>query len=100
MRNLSFVTSPPFPVTRQSEGLMKRKTVGRKILLSMTAGLMLVGAACGSDSDSSSSDTTSVANANAATASKDTVKVGVLQSLSGTMSISEVAVKNSEMLAI
>ncbi|HSH22930.1 MAG TPA: urea ABC transporter substrate-binding protein [Acidimicrobiales bacterium] len=30
----------------------------------------------------------------------DTVKVGVLQSLSGTMSISEVAVKNSELLAI
>jgi urea transport system substrate-binding protein len=30
----------------------------------------------------------------------DTVKVGVLQSLSGTMSISEVAVRNSELLAI
>jgi urea transport system substrate-binding protein len=57
----------------------------------------LVAASCGSSSKSSSS------------ASKDTggaaqtggsVKVGVLQSLSGTMSISEVAVKNSEMLAI
>ncbi|HZN14948.1 MAG TPA: urea ABC transporter substrate-binding protein [Acidimicrobiales bacterium] len=32
--------------------------------------------------------------------SGDTVKVGVLQSLSGTMSISEVAVKNAELLAI
>ena len=33
-------------------------------------------------------------------AKTDTVKVGVLQSLSGTMAISEVAVKNSELLAI
>ena len=56
------------------------------------AGLLL--AACGSSDDDTAGtgDTTDTAG--------DTVKVGVLQSLSGTMSISEVAVKNAEMLAI
>lgn len=48
-------------------------------------------AACSSSKSSSGS---------AAAPSGDTVKVGVLQSLSGTMSISEVAVKNAELLAI
>jgi urea transport system substrate-binding protein len=38
--------------------------------------------------------------ATTAAAAGDTVKVGVLQSLSGTMAISEVTVKNAEMLAI
>jgi urea transport system substrate-binding protein len=52
---------------------------------------LLVSAACGKSNDKGSGT---------ATASGDAVKVGVLQSLSGTMSISEVAVKNSEMLAI
>ena len=33
-------------------------------------------------------------------ASADTIKVGILHSLSGTMSISEVSVKDAEMLAI
>jgi urea transport system substrate-binding protein len=61
--------------------------------------VMLLAAACGSSS-SSSSETTSATTAAGAAPSGDTVKVGVLQSLSGTMSISEVAVKNSEILAI
>ena len=56
----------------------------------------LILAACGSDDKTSTasddSSTTAVAG--------ETVKVGVLQSLSGTMSISEVAVKNAELLAI
>jgi urea transport system substrate-binding protein len=60
-------------------------------------GVLLVGvltvAACSSDSKTSSS-------AASGSAGGGTVKVGVLQSLSGTMSISEVAVKNSELLAI
>src|SRR4051812_9957764 len=49
-------------------------------------------AACGSSKKSSSASSSSSGG--------DSVKVGVLQSLSGTMSISEVAVKNSELLAI
>jgi urea transport system substrate-binding protein len=55
----------------------------------------LVLAACGSDDK----DTAAPADTDAA-AGGETVKVGVLQSLSGTMSISEVAVKNAEVLAI
>jgi urea transport system substrate-binding protein len=50
-------------------------------------------AACGGDDSDSASGTTAAGGGG-------TVKVGVLQSLSGTMSISEVAVRNSEMLAI
>jgi urea transport system substrate-binding protein len=57
----------------------------------------LLAAACGGDDGSTSAGTGSGATA---TESGGTVKVGVLQSLSGTMSISEVAVKNAEMLAI
>jgi urea transport system substrate-binding protein len=52
----------------------------------------VVMAACGSSKKSTS--------APAASSGGASVKVGVLQSLSGTMSISEVAVKNSELLAI
>ncbi|MBO2446542.1 urea ABC transporter substrate-binding protein [Actinomadura barringtoniae] len=47
--------------------------------------------ACGGDSKDSSSSSGGGGN---------TIKVGILHSLSGTMSISEVTVKNSEMLAI
>ena len=43
---------------------------------------------------------TSSTASGAAAAPGDTVKVGVLQSLSGTMAISEVTVKNAEMMAI
>ena len=55
------------------------------------AGLLL--AACGSSDDDTAGtgDTTPAA---------ESVKVGVIQSLSGTMSISEVAVKDAEILAI
>ena len=65
-----------------------RKTLIASVAL---AGVLL--AACGSDSD------TATGGGGTATEA-DTVKVGVLQSLSGTMSISEVAVKNAEVLAI
>jgi urea transport system substrate-binding protein len=51
---------------------------------------LLVSAACGKSDKGGGTAASSGAS----------VKVGVLQSLSGTMSISEVAVKNSEMLAI
>ncbi|MBJ7328884.1 MAG: transporter substrate-binding protein, partial [Solirubrobacteraceae bacterium] len=55
-----------------------------------------VAVGCGSDDESSSSGSTS----SSAESSGDTIKVGVLQSLSGTMAISEVSVKDSELLAI
>ena len=57
----------------------------------------LVTAACGDDSGGGA--TTNDGSTGAA-ASGDTIKVGILHSLSGTMSISEVTVKNSELMAI
>jgi urea transport system substrate-binding protein len=67
---------------------MKNRKSSRTLIASLAL-VVLTLAACGSKSGSTTAGT-----------SGDSVKVGVLQSLSGTMSISEVAVKNSEMLAI
>jgi urea transport system substrate-binding protein len=61
-----------------------------KALLGVALVAMVVGAACGGSKSSSTKSASGGGD----------VKVGVLQSLSGTMSISEVAVKNAEMLAI
>jgi urea transport system substrate-binding protein len=58
----------------------------------MFAALMLVVSACGSDDDEGDSAT--------GASDSDEVEVGVLHSLSGTMSISEVAVRDSVLLAI
>jgi urea transport system substrate-binding protein len=60
-------------------------------LLGIVVALGLVLAACGSDKKSGTSSGGS---------DSGTVKVGVLQSLTGTMSISEVTVRDSELLAI
>ncbi|HUP76736.1 MAG TPA: urea ABC transporter substrate-binding protein [Acidimicrobiales bacterium] len=57
----------------------------------------LVTAACGDDGGGA---TTSEGGSTGAATSGDTIKVGILHSLSGTMSISEVTVKNSELMAI
>ena len=77
-------------------GLERNGTrAGWRPLLGMLVVGALVLAGCGSDSN----DDTSTGAAGEET-SGGTVKVGVLQSLSGTMSISEVAVKNAELLAI
>ncbi len=62
-------------------------------LTALAMALVLVMAACDNDSDSKKKD-------GGSTASGDTVKVGVLHSLSGTMAISEVAVTDAELLAI
>jgi urea transport system substrate-binding protein len=56
-------------------------------------------AGCGSSSDESSADTGAAASSTAGT-DGDTIKVGILHSLSGTMAISEVTVRDSELLAI
>ena len=68
-------------------------------LLGMAAIAVILIAACSSDSKKTTDAGASTSSASAS-ATGETVKVGVLQSLSGTMSISEVAVKNSELLAI
>ncbi|MCK9858996.1 urea ABC transporter substrate-binding protein [Paenibacillus sp. ATY16] len=54
-------------------------------------------AACGNNNEKPASTTT---ESSSAEASGDTIKVGVLHSLSGTMAISEVSVRDAEMMAI
>ncbi|MCB0974877.1 MAG: urea ABC transporter substrate-binding protein [Actinobacteria bacterium] len=91
-----------------------RNRPGLLRLLLVLMVMSLIAAACGSDSDDDSggsSDSTKAGSTDStddgsgdstddSTASGDTIKVGVLHSLSGTMSISEVAVKDAELLAI
>src|SRR5688572_5148908 len=74
-------------------GRVGSRGVSRALLCGVAAASLIL-AACGSDDDSTATGTDSTAEGG------ETVKVGVLQSLSGTMSISEVAVKNSQLLAI
>ncbi len=70
----------------------------RAWLPALTACMVAAGLAvgCGSSSD----DSTDSATAASSGSSGGTIKVGVLHSLSGTMAISEVSVKDSELLAI
>ncbi len=80
---------------------MKLRTVARKsrsisfILLAF----MLLLSACG-PSQAASTQAPSSTTSPASTESGDTIKVGILHSLSGTMAISEVSVKDAELLAI
>ncbi len=62
-------------------------------LIAVVAASGLILAACGSEDDTAGTG-------GGATAETETVKAGVLHSLSGTMSISEVAVKNAVLLAV
>jgi len=88
---------------------MKKGSWFKGFALVVTASLVLAG--CGGNGNNSggspaesssapSSEAASSAPASSAAAAGDTVKVGILHSLSGTMSISEVTVKNSELMAI
>lgn len=72
---------------------MKKKWLAIGLSISIAVTTLLAG--CGSSS--TASDTSS---ASSAAASGDTIKVGILHSLSGTMAISEVSVKDAEMMAI
>jgi urea transport system substrate-binding protein len=87
---------------------MKKSNLLKGFVLAMTASLALAG--CGSNNNNNEASSSSSAPASeaassapassAAAAGGDTIKVGILHSLSGTMSISEVTVKNSELMAI
>ena len=70
-----------------------------RALVSGLAVASMILAACGSDDKEATTSATD-GGTDSTAAGGETVKVGVLQSLSGTMSISEVAVKNAELLAI
>lgn len=71
---------------------LKRLTLAAALAVGLSSGL----AACGGDEEKADAGSSPSADA----ASGDTIKVGVLQSLSGTMAISEVAVRDSELMAI
>ena len=75
-----------------------REKGGRFWLLAILALCLsaFVAVGCGSDSKDEGSSTSASASAD----SRDTIKVGILHSLSGTMAISEVSVRDSELLAI
>lgn len=66
-----------------------------RLWVGVVALLALVGGACGSKTGE-----TGGGQASPAGVSGDTIKVGVLHSLSGTMAISEVSVRDAELLAI
>jgi len=67
---------------------------GRRCLAVLGAALAMGVAGCGSSDDTASTSTSS------GTPSGNTIPVGILHSLSGTMAISEVSVRDAELLAI
>lgn len=73
---------------------MKKKWLALGLSISIAASALLGG--CGSSSGSGDSSSPS----SSAQAAGDSIKVGILHSLSGTMAISEVSVKDAEMMAI
>ena len=77
-----------------SRRLSRRRVlrVGGGLGVAAALGAMAIG--CGDDDEPSTASTGGGASGG------DTIKVGILHSLSGTMSISEVSVKDAEMLAI
>ncbi|XID91789.1 urea ABC transporter substrate-binding protein [Paenibacillaceae bacterium WGS1546] len=80
---------------------MKKGNWWKGLAVALTGSLILAG--CGGNgggSGGASTTPSSSPSGSAPAASGDTVKVGILHSLSGTMSISEVTVKNSELMAI
>ncbi len=76
---------------------MKLRSRRSRGAVGLVLGLALFAAACGDD-DEAATDDTKVEEASEA--GGDTIKVGVLHSLSGTMAISEKSVRDSELLAI
>ncbi len=83
---------------------MKKKWLALGLSISIVLSALLGGCGSSTSTGTSSSSSAAVSSEAAAssteTASGDTIKVGILHSLSGTMAISEVSVKDAEMMAI
>ncbi|MFC5648896.1 urea ABC transporter substrate-binding protein [Paenibacillus solisilvae] len=73
-----------------------QKNVWKSVVF-LSIALCLVLAGCGKNNEAA---TTTNSGSDGAAAAGDEIKVGILHSLSGTMAISEVSVKDSEMMAI
>jgi len=87
----------------KGSGEMKKKVWSSVLMLVLAFSLVLAG--CGNGGNSSNSSPTPTTSSGSSTpetpaAEEDTIKVGILHSLSGTMAISEVYVKDAEMMAI
>ncbi|MGI9033952.1 MAG: urea ABC transporter substrate-binding protein [Acidimicrobiales bacterium] len=76
---------------------MKRSGLCKRVFLSLGIIVLLVASACGSKAKTTTGAPSTAAEPGI---SGDTIKVGILHSLSGTMAISEVSVKDAELLAI
>lgn len=83
---------------RIMEGIIMKKITLKRIIAAAAASAMaMTFTACGNSSDSSSSGSGS---AEGSKSGDDTVKVGLLHSLTGSMAISEKSVRDAEVLAI
>ncbi|GIW15089.1 MAG: urea ABC transporter substrate-binding protein [Tepidiforma sp.] len=82
-----------------------RKRFGRRTIvkagaaLAVTPAIASIAAACGGDDDDAPATATGGSSGSGGS-SGDTIKVGILHSLSGTMAVSEVAVKDADLMAI
>ena len=83
-----------------------RKSVLKSLMVVVVAFSMVLAGCAANNNEAAETNNANTANepasaeTNGAEASGDTIKVGILHSLSGTMAISEVSVKDSEMMAI
>ncbi len=75
---------------------LKRMSLAALLAVGLSGGL----AACGGDDEKASTSSSAADTSAEPGVDGDTIKVGVLHSLSGTMAISEVAVRDAELLAI
>ncbi len=88
------------PTPNDDKELARRGFFSRRRLLkaggamAITPAVASILAACGGDDDDDDGGTTSTGGGG------DTIKVGVLHSLSGTMAVSEVAVRDADLMAI
>ena len=78
----------------------ERHWAGRLVVLMLVLSLALAACAAPAASPAAAPAGDATSEATAAAAEGDTIKVGILHSLSGTMAISEVSVKDAELLAI
>lgn len=94
---------PGIRLVKEREIDMKKKTWLRKIAALGLAAVMtasFAGCSGGALSEVNNNEAETGSGSTKASESEDTIKVGILHSLSGTMAISETSVKDAEILAI
>ncbi|PLT47876.1 Urea ABC transporter, urea binding protein [Paenibacillus pasadenensis] len=85
---------------RQTGTKIKKRHMGKGLLAAVSLALVLSGCGQNEPAAGSASPAASPAAGASSGESGDGIKVGILHSLSGTMAISEVSVKDAEMMAI